>query len=188
MLVRILLIVGVLIGIGAWIWKIAPNSSRLELIRSGIHFPTVSGHNLERQEFEFPRDFEAELNLVIVPFKQYQQNSVNTWIPTAQEIEANSPNFIYYELPTIYEMPVLSRTFINEGMRAGIPDQTARMRTVTLYLNKEQFKSALGITSEDTIYLFIINQDGDILWQTEGEFSPEKAAELMEFIQNYDGN
>jgi hypothetical protein len=41
-------------------------------------------------------------------------------------------------------------------MRAGIPDQTARERTVTLYLEKEAFKSALDISDENYIYLFLI--------------------------------
>ena len=80
-------------------------------------------------------------------------------------------------------MPVLSRTFLNEGMRAGIPDQTARERTITLYLNKETFKSALDIPSEDDIYLFLVNRDGEILWRTTGAFSNEKANSLTQFIE-----
>ena len=100
-----------------------------------------------------------------------------------QEIEASFPGFIYYELPTIYEMPVLSRTFINEGMRAGIPDETARQRTITLYLDKETFKDALDIQSEDDIYLFLVDQAGNILWHSTGEYSPEKAISLLQFIQ-----
>jgi hypothetical protein len=152
-------------------------------MREGVHFPKVSGFNLDRQEFEFPRDFGAELNLVIVPFKQYQQQIVNTWIPFAQEVEASFPGFIYYELPTIYQMPVLSRTFINEGMRAGIPDQTARERTITLYLDKQKFKSALGIQSEDDIYLFLVDREGNILWQAVGEYTEEKGNDLVKFLQ-----
>ena len=182
-LLKFFLIAGLVIGIGALIWKIAPGKSKLQVIREDSHFPTVSGFNLNRQELEFPRDFEGKLNLVIVPFQQYQQTIVNTWIPTMQEIEASFPGFIYYELPTIYEMPVLSRTFLNEGMRAGIPDETARQRTITLYLDKETFKDALDIQSEDEIYLFLVDQGGNILWRSTGEYSPEKATSLLQFIQ-----
>jgi hypothetical protein len=81
-------------------------------------------------------------------------------------------------------MPILSRTFLNEGMRAGIPDQTARERTITLYLDKETFKSALGIPNEDEIYLFLTNRDGEILWQTTGAYTIEKANDLLQFIQD----
>jgi hypothetical protein len=118
-----------------------------------------------------------------VPFQQYQQQTVNTWIPFAQEIEASFPGFIYYELPTIYEMPIVSRTFINEGMRAGIPDQTARERTVTLYLDKKTFKSALDIPHENDIYLFLVDRDGQIIWRATGAFTAQKGDDLLQIVQ-----
>lgn len=184
-LLRIVVITGFLLGVIYLIWNIAPGKSKLLITRPEAHFPIVSGYNLERVEFQFPRDFNNELNLVIIPFQQYQQNTVNTWIPALQELESTSPNFIYYELPTIYEMPILSRTFLNEGMRAGIPDQTARQRTITLYLDKEKFKSALNIPSEDTIYLYLVDQEGNILWTTTGEYSDDKYNGLANFVQEY---
>jgi hypothetical protein len=119
-----------------------------------------------------------------VPFLQRQQLDVNTWIPAAQELERSYQGFVYYELPTIYKLPALSRTFINEGMRAGIPDQTARERTVTLYLDKDSFKSALQITSEEVISLFLIDRKGNILWRDEGRFSEEKLSSLVNVLEN----
>jgi hypothetical protein len=183
LILRFALIAGVLIGTAGLVWKIAPSRSKLLVLRDDPHFPVVSGFNLNRQEYDFPRDFGGDFNLVIIPFQQYQQQMVNTWLPFVQELEASFPGFIYYELPTIYDMPVLSRTFINEGMRAGIPDQTARERTITLYLNKETFKTALDIPSEDDIYLFVVDRNGEILWRTTGEYTPEKGDDLVQFIQ-----
>lgn len=184
LILRFALIAGLLIGSVGLIWKIDPAKSKLLVLHDGSHFPVVSGFNLDRQEFEFPRDFGGDYNLVIVPFQRYHQEIVNTWIPFAQEVEASFPGFIYYELPTIYEMPILSRTFLNEGMRAGIPDQTSRERTITLYLDKAKFKSALDISSENDIYLFLVNRDGEILWRSNGEYTQEKADDLLIFIQN----
>lgn len=183
LILRLALIAGLLVVGAGLTWKIMPSKSKLLVLRDEPHFPVVSGFNLDRQEFEFPRDFGGDYNLVMVPFQRYHQQIVNTWIPFAQEVEASFPGFIYYELPTIYEMPALSRTFLNEGMRAGIPDQTARERTITLYLNKDTFKSALGIPSEDDIYLFLVNRSGEILWSTTGTYTAEKADGLLQFIQ-----
>jgi hypothetical protein len=182
-ILRLLLISGVVIGIAGVIWKISPAKSKLLITPGETQFPIVSGYNLNRQEFEYPRDFGGDLNLVIIAFQQYHQFTVNTWIPFAQEIEATYPGFIYYEFPTINEMPAISRTFINEGMRAGIPDQTARERTITLYLDKEAFKSALEIPNENDIYLYVVDRDGDILWQTTGEYTEDKAGKLIDVIK-----
>ena len=163
--------------------RIAPGKSRLQIQRDQPHFPIVSGNNLNREGFEFPRDFAGNYNLVIIPFQQKQQLIVNTWIPFAQEVEGSIPGFVYYELPTIYELPTLSRTFINEGMRAGIPDELSRQRTITLYLDKQIFKDDLQITSEDEIYLFLVDRTGEILWSEKGAYTQEKASSLIAFLE-----
>ena len=182
------MIAGLLL-IGGWVAvrRIAPAKSVFSAARDDAHFPSVSGANLDRHRLQFPRDFGGELNLVIIAFRQYQQQTVNTWIPFAQETEAAVPGFIYYELPTIYELPALSRTFINEGMRAGIPDQTARERTITLYLDKSEFKSALDITDESDIHLFLVDQEGEILWRADGAYTQEKADSLRQRVQERAG-
>jgi hypothetical protein len=178
------LTIGLVIGgIGVYM-KISPSKSKLQITRDETHFPLVSGFNLNRQELEFPRDFEGNLNLVMIAFKQNQQAMVNTWIPFAQKLEEKIPGFIYYELPTIYEMPTISRTFLNEGMRAGIPDQTARERTITLYLDREAFRSALDIPDESEIHIFLVDRDGSINWRSSGEYTQGKAAELLGVLED----
>lgn len=182
---RIALISGLAIGGAVLIWQIVPASSKLLLSGDETQFPTVSGYNLHRKELVFPRDFAGDLNLVIVPFQRYQQAIVNTWIPFAQETEGTFPGFYYYEFPTIYQMSAVGRTFLNEGMRAGIPDQTARDRTVTLYLDKDEFKTALDIPREDDIYLFLLDRDGNILWRTTGAYSEDRARGLIEVVKEH---
>lgn len=181
---RLLIIGGVLLISFIMINRLTPRKSKLQVTNSPSQFPIVSGYNLNRQEFEFPRDFDRALNLVIVPFLREHQLLVDTWIPKAQEIESTYPGFIYYELPTLWSMSPLYRTFLNEGMRAGIPDQTARQRTITLYLDKELFKSDLDIPSEKDIHLFLVDRDGNILWRNTGEFSEEKAEGLLQAIEH----
>ena len=182
MLVRIL--AGTLLaGITFVAWGVFVGQSRLSIRADRVHFPTVSGFNLDRQELEFPRDFAGDLALLFVPFKQYHQTTVNTWIPFAQELEKTHPSVIYYELPTIDERNVLSRTFINEGMRAGIPDQIARERTVTLYIDTTAFRQATGIPGNDEVHILLVNRAGDILWRTTGNFDDKKGAGLMQVIE-----
>jgi hypothetical protein len=99
-------------------------------------FPTVSGSNLLRQKITQPQDFQGKLNLVFIPFEQWHQTEVNSWMPLALELEKKFERLVYYELPTIQSRGSFSRIFINEGMRAGIPDPKTRERTITLYLDK----------------------------------------------------
>ena len=154
--------------------------------RWGRHaFPSVSGTNLDRQELEFPRDFGGELNLLFVPFLQEQQTVVNTWIPFAETLEAETPGLVYYELPTIHRMPVVSRTFINEGMRAGIPDPKARERTVTLYIDLDEFMQATEIAGKENVHTMLVNRKGEILWRTVGSYDEMQGDQLREVVAKY---
>ncbi len=160
--------------------------SRLVVGPEGVRFPAVSGTNLNRQELEFPRDFRGALNLLFVPFLQFQQAIVNTWIPLADQLESSFPELAYYELPTINELPALSRTFINEGMRAGIPNVKARERTVTLYIDLASFMQALGIPDKNEVHVLLVDRaGGTIVWRTTGGFDEAKGRALAGAIVSY---
>jgi hypothetical protein len=146
-------------------------------------FPTVKGSNLLRQKLDLPQDFKGELNLVFIPFLQWQQSEVDSWVPWILEMEAKFPGFLYYELPTIENRNKLYQMFINEGMRAGIPNPLTRSRTITLYLKKEEFKKALDIQDEDHIYILLLNNKGEIIQRMRGLFSEESSHAFAELIK-----
>jgi hypothetical protein len=139
-----------------------------------MQFPQVRGSNLQRQQVRLPHDLEGDLNLLLIAFQQWQQRLVDSWIPVAQHLEQQYPGLVYYELPTIQSMNILAKTFINEGMRAGIPNPKARQRTITLYLDKRSFREALAINREDTIHILLINRQGEVLWRAEGQYQRRK--------------
>jgi hypothetical protein len=183
MLIRRLLAVGLLASFSsAAFWRIGVGKSRLEVQSEKTHFPTVSGFNLERKELVLPRDLAGKLNILFVPFQRQHQATVDTWIPFAREMEATYDEVAHYELPTIDEMPMLSRTFLNEGMRAGIPDPVARERTITLYIDTAKFRQATGIPNRNEVHILLVNREGDILWRTTGRHNDEKAESLWRAI------
>lgn len=148
-----------------------------------MQFPTVQGSNLQRQKLTLPQDLAGTLNVVLIPFQRWQQDTVDTWVPFLRQLEGERDGVYYYELPTIQQMNVLSRTFINEGMRAGIPDPVARERTITLYLDKVAFRRALDLPHEDDIYVLLVDRQGQVLWRAEGAHTPQKAKSLAAAIE-----
>lgn len=147
-----------------------------------IRFPEVIAKNLLRESVTLPTGLQGELNLLFIPFEQWQQSSVDSWIPFAQEIEQTIPFIRYYELPTISKLNVFAKFMINEGMRAGIPNQLARERTITLYVDKIDFRNLLAIETEATITVLLVDREGKIFWRSEGEFSEQKRESLEIFM------
>jgi hypothetical protein len=146
-------------------------------------FPTVKGTNLLRQALTLPEDFQGEINLVFVPFYQWHQEEVDSWGQLAKELELAYPVLRYYELPTLQQMNFFSKTVINEGMRAGIPDPQVRARTITLYVNKAYFRRSLQMPDEGHIYVLLVDRQGAVLWSSRGAYTPQQAAALLAKVQ-----
>ena len=147
-------------------------------------FPTVNGSNLQRAKLTLPQDFEGDYNLLFIAFQQWQQDEVNTWIALAENCEARFPGLVYYELPTIRVLSGISKFFINEGMRAGIPNPKSRERTITLYLEKDDFRTALDMQDEEHILALLIDHQGNELWRARGPYNQSSEAGLLEVLSH----
>ena len=150
-----------------------------------IIFPEVSGRNLKRKKYTRPQDFPSSLNIVLVAFQRYQQLDINTWMPFVSELDSEYSDLTYFELPAIYQMGPLGQFMLNEGMRAGNPDQKARESTITLYGDKPKFRGHLQIRSEDAIQILLVTDEGKILWRGTRIFSDKKAYALRKVVQSY---
>jgi hypothetical protein len=145
-------------------------------------FPTVNGSNLLREKLTLPQDFQGKFNLIFIPFEQWQQMEVDSWMALAKELEGQFDDLAYYELPTIQSRNSISKMFINEGMRAGIPNPKTRERTITLYLDKADFRFALGMSDEEHIYILVVDRQGNELFRARGPYSREGEVALRQVL------
>ena len=145
-------------------------------------FPTVNGSNLLREKLTLPRDFQGRFNLVFIPFEQWQQMEVDSWGALAEELEKQFDGLVYYELPTIQSRNTIYKMFINEGMRAGIPNPKTRERTITLYLDKADFRAALDMPDEEHIYVLLVDRQGKEFFRARGPYSREGEAALRQIL------
>ncbi|MGD2079493.1 MAG: hypothetical protein PVH18_14005 [Chloroflexota bacterium] len=148
-----------------------------------MRLPRVEGQNLNRKKRVFPDDFGGEINLVFIAFLRWHQELIDEWVPFVAQLAEEFPELRYYEFPTLARRGFFYRTFLNEGMRAGIPNPATRERTITLYLNKRAFRSALEIEDEGNIWLYLFDRLGNVLWRVEGRFSAEKGAALRDIVR-----
>ncbi|PWB53912.1 MAG: hypothetical protein C3F13_08390 [Anaerolineales bacterium] len=145
-------------------------------------FPIVTGSNLLREKLTLPRDFQGRFNLVFIAFEQWQQTEVDSWMALVREMEEQVDYLAYYELPTIQTRNSLYKMFINEGMRAGTPNPKTRERTITLYLDKRDFRSALDMPDEEHIYLLVVDRQGYEYFRTRGPYTQEGDMALRQVL------
>lgn len=150
-----------------------------------MRFPEVIGTNLLRRKVNLPDDLQGSLNILFIAFKARHQELIDVWVPKVRQLEQSFPGVQFYEIPVIQKLNFVSKTFINEGMRAGIPNHTTRQKTITLYLDKPEFRRILEIPHEQTIWVLVLDGEGNVLWRTEGAYSVEKGDRLVMFVQDY---
>ncbi len=148
-------------------------------------FPEVEGRNLEFKNFNLPFDLEGDLNLILIPFQRWHQDLVDSWVDYLVNICNNFPEVKFYEVPALSSSYKMINFMIDGGMRAGIPNKDVRERTITIYVNKSRFKKELEIPNEKTIYIFLVNKSGEILWRTSGSYDDSKGRELKDFLKTY---
>lgn len=146
-------------------------------------FPAIRGQNLEGETLAMPGDFAGDQNVVFIAFKREHQADVDSWGPALDSLRARHPGLRVYELPTLARRYKLMRPVIDGGMRGGIPDPAVRAATITLYIDKDPFKRALGIPTEDRIQILLVDREGRILWQRSGPCTPSLRVELQAHLQ-----
>lgn len=147
-------------------------------------FPLLTGIDLLGEERPIPASFAGHLNLVAVAFEREQQEDVNTWIPTAEQLMQQHAHLRFYEVPLIYEMNAAMRGWINNGMRAGIEEKAARERTITVYTDRDQFTSLMNMQTK-SIYLLLLDKKGTILWRHEGVWTKTAYQSLVTKIEEH---
>tara|TARA_Y100000589_G_scaffold60946_1_gene51962 strand:+ start:6106 stop:6609 length:504 start_codon:yes stop_codon:yes gene_type:complete len=146
-------------------------------------FPEISGKTLNGDQFTTPKSLEKPINILVIAFKHAQQEMVDTWLKPLAQMELENKKLKYYEFPVMAEMGSWKRWMIYNGMKLGIRDTEQRSRTVSFHIDKQPFKEALKI-NEDSIYLFVVKQDGSINGVIEGVYSADKLQSLRQLISS----
>ncbi len=141
-------------------------------------FPTTKGQNLNERTFDIPAGLDAPLNILLVAFYQNQQKDVDTWVQTAKDLSTDHANIEYYELPVLSSSWSVMRGWIDGGMRRGIPDLSARERTITIYTDTDAFRSLAGIDDPSRIWVGLVDRQGRVYWSARGPATAQSLESL----------
>jgi hypothetical protein len=133
-------------------------------------FPTLTAQTLANRQVIFPAETAGKVGLLFVAFEQDAQQQINSWIDPLLSKYLTSDQVIYYEIPMISGAYGMVSSFIDGGMRRGVP-KALHDRTATYYGPRQAFFDALSITDTSKPYLFVLNQQGRIVFRTAGWYN-----------------
>ena len=142
-------------------------------------FPTVRGTNLDNQRITLPDHYRGKVTLVLVGYTQKAQFDIDRWILGA--LQADVPAAIV-EVPTIAGMmPQMVQSFIDNGMRSGIP-KSDWASVVTIYEDAQKIIEALGNERPQSAYAVLLNKEGRIVWSSNIGYSASQILELKKLV------
>lgn len=147
----------------------------------GKQFPTVSGESLEKNQVVIPRDFNNQHTLLLIGYKQDSQFDIDRWLIGLDMTDTVLPT---YELPTIQGMaPRMFSTFIDSGMRKGIPKELWG-GVITIYKDGDTVQQFTGNENPNNARVVLINQAGVIIYFYDRGFSVGALNELKLVLAN----
>jgi len=142
----------------------------------------VEGTNLLGKRFMLPYSFEGEYNIALVSFHPSQIIQLQTWLPVLEALREEFPDLMIYELPTLPQYDPQARVFIDLSIRQSIPDH-AHGTVIPLYVDKAAFRRDLELSSEEVIYVLLVEREGEVLWQWGGPFDEDAMGVLVTILR-----
>jgi len=134
----------------------------------GEMFPTVSGETLEKIEVEMPKYFNGSKTILLIGYKQDSQFDIDRWLIGLDQTKTKAK---VYELPTIQGMlPRMFSTFIDNGMRKGIPKELWG-GVITIYRDGSIIQEFTGNENGNNARVLLIDENGKIIYFYDKGFS-----------------
>ena len=151
--------------------------------KAGV-FPEIEGIDLQGDARALPHTFSGKLNIIAVGFEREHQQGIDTWMSLVDELSQKYDAVKFYEVPVIYKANAAWRGWINNGMRMGIKDETARERTITVYTNQEKFADIFTLDKSESAIL-LLDDDARVLWKFQGAATPHARQALVQTVMHY---
>lgn len=144
-------------------------------------FPKVQGNTLSKQPVTLPDNYLGKVTLLLIGYTQKAQFDIDRWILGALQADIKAE---IVEVPTIAGMmPQMVQSFIDNGMRSGIP-KSDWASVVTVYEDAPKIIQALGNERSQSAYVVLLNQEGRIIWTSNIGYSATQILELKKTVES----
>jgi hypothetical protein len=139
------------------------------ILQLGDRFPDIEVQTLEDKKLHLPADATGKWTLLATGFSMEAQNPINTW---TEYVLTTHPEWNYFEVPIGNEWYAMISKSIDNAMKREVP-KTLHSKTATYYGAKcRDYKRLFGVVDESTCYVFLLDDDGKIIFKTVGAITP----------------
>jgi hypothetical protein len=145
----------------------------------GEIFPSVSGTSLEDKDHTIPEDFSGSRVILLLGYKQDSQFDIDRWLIGLDQTNTEAK---VYELPTIQGLfPRMFQTFIDNGMRSGIPKELWG-GVITIYSDGAELQEFTGNENPNNARVIILDVNGKVIYFHDRGFSVQALNKLRNIL------
>jgi ATP10 protein len=155
-------------------------------------FPALSGETLSGESIEVPADLMGKKSIIGLAYSKKADEDLRTWFEPAYTKFIDPPKVSFLpEDPfegNIYFIPMLqglAKTVggkIEKELKKGI-DPKLHKYILMFRGSVKEYKDELEMTSSSTPYFFVLDEQGKILYKTDGPYSDEKLEEIESYLE-----
>lgn len=154
---------------------------------SGKVFPTISGETLDHNTLTLPKDCSGKKTIIGMAYSEKAQEAMLTWYePAFEKFVAKVGMFDYQYDVNLYFIPMfigLKQSLYESTLKKLRAENRKDLYPYVLFYKGElePYESALNMKEKSMPYLFVLNEQGQIIHSVTGEYS-EKKMEAIEAV------
>lgn len=150
-------------------------------VKLGDTMVDAAGESLEGEAVSIPTDFKGEQTLLLFGYVQDSQFDIDRWLIGLDMTETQVG---VYEIPTIKGMlPRMFKTFIDGGMRKGIPKQLWK-GVVTVYADGDKVQRFTGNENPNNARVMLLDAEGKVLYFYDEGFSVDALKAVRALVKS----
>lgn len=143
-------------------------------------FPQVRGQSLAKEQILLPDHYKGKATVFLVGYQQRAQFDIDRWILGLLQADIQVQ---IVELPTIAGMmPQMVQSFIDNGMRSGIPKEDWAS-VVTIYEDADKIINSIGNERPQSAHVVLVDQASKIVWSSNQGYSAGQILQLKELVE-----
>lgn len=160
-------------------------------IVSGELFPPIEGSTLSDKHVSIPKDTKGKYSFIAVAGSRKAEESLNTWAEPlyyhfVPEARKNNQLFAMDYDVNLYFVPLFTganKAFAGKARKQAIKHVDTRIHDYVLFFKGDKkIKQSLGMKNKNEPYFFLLNDKGEIVYQTSGVYTDDKIAKVEEIL------
>lgn len=161
----------------------------------GTTFPAMETETVEDKTVTLPQDAQGRVTLVAMAYSKRAEKDLNSWLSPLfnsfikQKVSDGGLFASFAHDIDVYVVPMftgIKAAAQGTAKRKAAKHLNARLVPYVLFYKGKlkPYKEALEFDKKDVPYLFLLDEDGEIVYATSGAYSGKKMTAIEEAIDN----